>query len=73
MSTDRKTTLGARMGRPPKPAGTGRNRRVATFVTEDEYAELKALARDWSLSLSALSSDMITTALRREQKKRNSR
>ena len=69
MSTDRKTTPGVRMGRPPKPAGTGRNRRVATFVTEDEYAELKALARDGSLSLSALCNDMIATALHKERKK----
>jgi len=38
MSTARKTTPGVQMGRPPKPAGTGRIRRVVTFVTEDEYA-----------------------------------
>ena len=69
MSTDRKTTPEVRMGRPPKPAGTGRDRRVVTFVTEDEYAELKALARDGRLSLSALCNDMIATALHKERKK----
>jgi len=58
------------MGRPPKPAGTGRNRRIVTFVTEDDYAELKALARDRGISLSALCNDMITTALRGERSRR---
>jgi hypothetical protein len=70
MSTVRKTTPGVPMGRPPKPAGTGRNRRVVTFVTEDEHAELKALARKESISLSALCNDMVTTALRKERHKR---
>jgi hypothetical protein len=67
MSTVRKATPGVPMGRPPKPAGTGRNRRVVTFVTENEYAELKALASDGSLSLSALCNDMVTTALRKKR------
>jgi len=70
MSMVRKTTPGVQMGRPPKPAGAGRNRRVVTFVTEDEYAELKALAGDESISLSALCNDMVTTALRRECRRR---
>ena len=68
MSTFRKTTPGVQMGRPPKPAGAGRNRRVVTFVTEDEYAELKALAADGSISLSALCNEMVTTALRRKRR-----
>jgi len=70
MSTVRKPTPGVPMGRPPKPAGTGRNKRVVTFVTEDEYAELKALARDESLSLSALCNDIVTTTLRRKRMKK---
>jgi hypothetical protein len=68
MTTFRKTTPGVQMGRPPKPPGTERNRRVVTFVTEDEYAELKALARDGSLSLSAVCNDMVTTALRKRRR-----
>ena len=70
MSTARKTTPGVQMGRPPKPAGAGRNRRVVTFVTEDEYAELKTLASDGSVSLSALCNDMVTTALRKKRSRR---
>ena len=66
MSTFRKTTPGVQVGRPPKPEGTGRNRRVVTFVTENEHAELKALANDMGLSLSALCNDMVTTALRKK-------
>ena len=58
------------MGRPPKPEGAGRNRRIATFVTEDEYAELKTLASDGSISLSALCNGMVVTALRRERSRR---
>ena len=73
MSTDRRTTPGVQMGRPPKPAGTGRTRRVVTFVTEDEYAELKDLATDGGISLSALCNDMVTAALRSERMKNNSR
>ena len=65
MSTFRKATPGVRLGRPPKPEGRGRNRRVVTFVTEDEYAELKMLASDGSISLSALCNDMVTTAIHR--------
>ena len=68
MSTFRKATPGVRLGRPPKPVGRGRNRRVVTFVTEDEYAELKVLAGDRSISLSALCNDMVITALRRERR-----
>jgi len=68
MSTASKTTPGVQMGRPPKPAGTGRNRRIVTFVTEDDYAELKVLARDRSISLSALCNDMVVTVLRREHR-----
>jgi hypothetical protein len=68
MTTFRKTTPGVQMGRPPKPPGTERNRRVVTFVTEDEYAELKALARDGSLSLSAVCNDMVTTALHKRRR-----
>ena len=68
MSTFRKTTPGVVMGRPPKPPGTERNRRVVTFVTEDEYAELKVLAGDRSISLSALCNDMVITALCRERR-----
>jgi hypothetical protein len=67
MSTARKTTPGVQFGRLPKSAGTGRNRRVVTFVTEEDYTELKALARDGGISLSALCNDMVTTALRRER------
>jgi len=63
MSTFRRTAPGVQMGRPPKPAGARRNRRVVTFVTEDEYAELKTLASDGSISLSALCNSMVTTAL----------
>ena len=70
MSTACKTTPGVQMGRPPKPAGAGRNRRVVTLVTEHDYAELKALARDGSISLSALCNDMVTTALHRKRRKR---
>ena len=70
MSTFRKTTPGVQMGRPSKPAGAGRNRRVVTFVTEDEYAELKVLAGDGSISLSALCNDMVTTALRKKRSHR---
>ena len=70
MSTFRKTTPGVQMGRPPKPAGAGRNRRVVTFVTENDYIELKALARDESISLSALCNDMVTTALCKKRSRR---
>ena len=70
MSTLRKTTPGVQMGRPPKPAGAGRNRRVVTLVTEDEHAELKKLASDGSVSLSALCNDMVITELRRERSRR---
>jgi hypothetical protein len=70
MSTARKTTPGVQMGRPPKPAGAGRNRRVVTFVTENDYIELKALARDGSISLSALCNDMVTTALCKKRSRR---
>ena len=70
MSTFRKSTPGVHMGRPPKPAGAGRNRRVVTFVTEDEHAELKKLASDGSVSLSALCNDMVTTALRKKRSHR---
>jgi len=66
MPTFRKTTPGMQMGRPPKPAGAGRNRRVVTFVTEDEYTELKTLASDARVSLSALCNDMVTTSLRKK-------
>jgi len=66
MSTARKITPWVQMGRPPKPSGTGRNRRVVTFVTEEDYAELMALVRDRSISLSSLCNDIITTELRRE-------
>ncbi len=69
MSTFRKTTPGVVMGRPPKPPGTERNRRVVTFVTEDEYAELKMLARNRNMSLSGLCNNMVTTALCRERLK----
>ena len=70
MSTFRKSTPGVQMGRPPKPAGAGRNRRVVTFVTEDEHVELKKLASDGSVSLSALCNDMVTTALRKKRSHR---
>jgi len=70
MATFRKSTPGVQMGRPPKPAGAGRNRRVVTFVTEDEHAELKKLASDGSVSLSALCNDMVTTALRKKRSHR---
>ena len=70
MSTFRKSKPGVQMGRPPKPAGAGRNRRVVTFVTEDEHAELKKLASDGSVSLSALCNDMVTTALRKKRSHR---
>ena len=70
MSTARKTTPGVQMGRPPTPAGTGRNRRVVTFVTENDYIELKALARDGSISLSALCNDMVATALCKKRSRR---
>ena len=70
MPTFRKTSPGVQMGRPPKPAGEGRNRRVVTFVTEDEYAELKTLASDGSVSLSALCNDMVTTSLRKKRSHR---
>ncbi len=66
MPTFRKTTPGMQMGRPPKPAGAGRNRRVVTFVTEDEYTELKTLASDASVSLSALCNDIVTNSLRKK-------
>ena len=67
MSTFRKTTPEVQMGRPPKPAGSGRSRRVVTFITENEHAELKTLASDMGMSLSALRNDMVTTALRKKQ------
>jgi hypothetical protein len=67
MSTFRKTTPGVQMGRPPKPPGTERNKRVVTFVTEDEYAELKVLASAGGTSLSALCNNMVTSALRKER------
>jgi len=67
MSTNRKMTLGLQMGRPPKPVGSGRNRRVVTFVMEKDYAELKALAKDKNISLSSLCNNILTTALRRER------
>jgi hypothetical protein len=70
MPTFRKATPGVQMGRPPKPAGAGRNRRVVTFVTEDEYAELKTLASDGSVSLSALCNDMVTISLRKKRSHR---
>ena len=70
MSTFRKTTPGVQMGRPPKPAGAGRNRRVVTFVTEVDYTKLKALARDGSVSLSALCNDLVTTSLRKKRSHR---
>ena len=70
MATFRKSTPGVQVGRPLKPAGTGRNRRVVTFVTEDEHAELKKLASDGSVSLSALCNDMVTTALRKKRSRR---
>ena len=70
MSTFRKVTPGVRLGRPPKPVGHGRSRRVVTFVTEEEHAELKMLAGDGNISLSALCNDMVTTALRRERGRR---
>ncbi|MFT5350755.1 MAG: hypothetical protein ACI9MF_001574 [Gammaproteobacteria bacterium] len=70
MPTFRKTSPGVQMGRPPKPPGAGRNRRVVTFVTEDEYAELKTLASDGSVSLSALCNDMVTTSLRKKRSHR---
>jgi hypothetical protein len=61
---DRRTTPGVPMGRPPMRAGTGRNRRVVTFVTEHDYAELKALAEKRRISLSALCNELVITALR---------
>ena len=70
MPTFRKTTPGVQRGRPPKPAGAGRNMRVVTFVTEDEYAELKTLASDGSVSLSALCNGMVTTSLRKRRSHR---
>ena len=69
MSKFRKTAPGVQMGRPPKPPGTERNRRVVTFVTEDEYAEVKMLARNRNISLSGLCNNMVTTALCRERLK----
>ena len=70
MPTFRKTTPGMQMGRPPKPVGAGRNRRVVTFVTEDEYTELKTLASDASVSLSALCNGMVATSLRKKRSRR---
>ena len=54
------------MGRPPKPLGVGRDHRVVTFVTEQEYAELKALAESRQVSLSALCHNLIVTTLRKK-------
>lgn len=70
MSTFRKTIPGVQVGCLPESAGAGRNRRVVTFVTEDEYAELKTLASDMSVSLSALCNDMVTTALCKKRSRR---
>ena len=42
----------------------------ATFVTENNYIELKALARDGSISLSALCNDIVTTALCKKRSRR---
>ena len=68
MSMGRNITPGVQLGRPPKPPGAGRNRRVVTFVTEKDYADLQALARDCGMSLSSICNDIVSTALCRERR-----
>ena len=59
----RKTTPGVQLGRPPKPVISWRNKRLVTFLTEDDYNRLTSLARESGVSLSSLCNDIITTAL----------
>ena len=54
---------GRAMGRPPLPREIARGNRVVTFVTEQEKASLKQLARVTSQSLSAICHRFIAQGL----------
>ena len=52
-----------RLGRPPKPPEIRRNRRVVTFLAEQDYAELQAMAKQQNMSLSAAANELVIRAL----------
>ena len=43
-----------RLGRPPGPAGSIRSQRIVTFVTSSEFRQLRRLADESGMSVSAL-------------------
>ena len=56
------------MGRPPLPRQVVRNKRVVTFVTEQENASLKQLAEATSQSFSAVCHRLIAQGLKRNKR-----
>ena len=67
MPSTYKPTGSVRMGRPPKPPGKGRNRRVVTFVTEENFVGLQELASATGMSLSSLCNELIVNALQKRR------
>jgi hypothetical protein len=54
---------GRRRGRPPSPAGSGRPRRIVTFVTVAEFEKLNEIAEREDRSLSAVVHRLLSHAL----------
>jgi DNA-binding MarR family transcriptional regulator len=55
------------MGRPAKPPGEVRRRRVITFLTDNEFAKLETLADEKDKSLSAVLYEILSRALKRRK------
>ena len=53
-------------GRPPLPAGKARTRRLVTFLTEVQYAQLECIADERQLTLSALLHEIASNYLDKE-------
>ena len=52
-----------RLGRPPAPPGEARSHRLVTFVTEDEFQEIRSIADAKGLSLSSACHRILTENL----------
>ncbi len=55
------------MGRPPQPPETIRRNRVATFLTDAEYAKLEEIADERDVPLSQVLYEFVSRALRRRK------
>ena len=49
-------------GRPPKPASDARSRRVVTFLTEEEFEQISAMAHREDLTISATAHQLLLKA-----------